>query len=171
MKLLTDWGFTREGWRDNQHGEYLVVLQGVLVIGFILLPVYRPIDWSLHSLTGLYILWSFAGVLGLGASILFLKGFSDLGNNLTPLPYPREDGCLVQSGVYRVVRHPIYSGLILAALSWSLLQMSVSHLVGTAILFAFFDFKANREEAWLTQKYPDYSHYQQQVKKLLPGLY
>jgi hypothetical protein len=42
MKFLSDWGFTREGWRSGERGEYLVLLQGVLLIGFVLLPVYRP---------------------------------------------------------------------------------------------------------------------------------
>jgi len=171
MKLLTSWGFTAEGWRNGQRGEYLVLLQAVLIIGFVLLPVYRPSGWSINSSVWLYLLWAFAGFVGLGGSLLLLKGFLDLGSNLTPLPYPREDGSLVQSGIYGVVRHPIYSGLILTALSWTLFQISLSHLIGTAILFIFLNAKASREEAWLTQKYSDYSAYQQRVKKLLPGLY
>jgi protein-S-isoprenylcysteine O-methyltransferase Ste14 len=57
------------------------------------------------------------------------------------------------------------------AMSWVVFQGSLSHLLASAILFAFFDAKARREEAWLTQKYPDYAQYQQQVKKLIPGLY
>ncbi|MBD0342786.1 MAG: isoprenylcysteine carboxylmethyltransferase family protein, partial [Microcoleus sp. Co-bin12] len=66
---------------------------------------------------------------------------------------------------------PLYSGLILAALGWTLFQMSLSHLIATAILIIFFDIKANREETWLTQKYPEYSDYRQRVKKIIPGIY
>jgi protein-S-isoprenylcysteine O-methyltransferase Ste14 len=95
----------------------------------------------------------------------------DLGRSLTPLPYPREDGQLVQSGVYSIVRHPLYSGLIFAALSWAVFQFSLSHLVGAVILFIFFDAKARREEAWLSEKYQEYPNYQERVKKLIPGLY
>lgn len=40
-----------------------------------------------------------------------------------------------------------------------------------AILLIFLDIKARREETWLTQKYPEYTEYQQRVKKLIPGLY
>lgn len=94
-----------------------------------------------------------------------------MGQNLTPLPYPREDGQLVKSGVYSIVRHPLYSGLIFAAFSWVVFQLSLSHLIGAAILCAFFDAKARREEAWLSEKYPEYSDYQQKVKKLIPGVY
>jgi protein-S-isoprenylcysteine O-methyltransferase Ste14 len=171
MKLLSDWGFTPEGWRSGERGEYLVLLQGALLIGFMLLPVYRPAAWAIDSSALLYVGSCIAAVLGLGASVLIVKGLLDLGRNLTPLPYPRDDGQLVQSGAYGIVRHPLYSGLILAALSWVVFQLSLSHLIAAAILFAFFDAKARREEAWLTEKYPEYSDYQQRVKKLIPGVY
>jgi protein-S-isoprenylcysteine O-methyltransferase Ste14 len=171
MKLLSDWGFTRKGWRSGERGEYLVLLQGALLIGFILLPVYRPTVGNIDSPSLLYLRWGMAAALGLMAFVLIVKGLVDLGDNLTSLPFPRDDGQLVQSGVYAFVRHPLYSGLIFAAFSWVVFQFSLSHLAASAILFAFFDIKARREEAWLTQKYPEYSGYQQQVKKLIPGVY
>lgn len=171
MKLLSDWGFTRKGWRSGERGEYLVLLQGALLIGFVLLPTYRLAEWNLDGSTLLYLRWGISVVLGLAASILIIKGLLDLGRNLTPLPYPKEDGQLVRSGIYAVVRHPLYSGLILAAFSWVVFQISLSHLIAAIILFIFFDTKASREEAWLSEKYSDYSDYQQQVKKLIPGIY
>lgn len=171
MKLLLDWGFTREGWRSGERGEYLVLLQGALLIGFVLLPVYRPASWAIDSSALLYLRWGITDLLGLGASVLIIKGLLDLGRSLTPLPYPRENGELVQSGVYGIVRHPLYSGLIFAALSWSAFQLSLSHLIAVAILFAFFETKARKEEAWLIEKYPEYLDYQQRVKKLIPGVY
>jgi protein-S-isoprenylcysteine O-methyltransferase Ste14 len=171
MKLLHDWGFTREGWRSGERGEYWVLLQGVLVVGFVLLPIYRPVGWRINSLGLLHLCWGLSAVLGLVAFWFILKGLIDLGGNLTPLPYPKDEGKLVRLGVYGIVRHPLYSGLIFAALSWAVFQLSLSHLVAVAVLFVFLDAKARKEEVWLTQKYPEYSDYQQQVKKLIPGLY
>jgi protein-S-isoprenylcysteine O-methyltransferase Ste14 len=169
MKLWSDWGFSRAGWRNSQRGEYWVVAQAVLMTGFVLLPVYRPVE--LLPSVWLYSSWAIAGVLGMGAIALFIKGILDLGNSLTPLPYPREDGQLVQSGVYAIVRHPLYSGVILAALGWTIFQFSLSHLIGTLTFILFFDAKAAREENWLMQKYPDYADYRQKVKKLIPWVY
>ena len=171
MKILTDWGFTREGWRNNSRGEYLVLLQGGLLTAFTILPVYQPPGLKIQSTHLLYIIWFMASILGLSGLIFIIKGLIDLGKNLTPLPYPREDGELVQTGIYGIVRHPLYSGLILAALGWTLFQMSISHLIASALLIILFEIKANREEAWLTKKYPDYSEYRQRVKKLIPGIY
>jgi protein-S-isoprenylcysteine O-methyltransferase Ste14 len=171
MKILTDWGFTREGWRNNSRGEYLVLLQGLLLAGFAILPVYKPPGFKIASTQLIYLTWILASILGLGALILIVKGLIDLGKNLTPLPYPREDGELIQTGIYGIVRHPLYSGLILAGFGWTIFQMSLSHLIATAILLMFFDIKANREETWLSEKHPDYSEYSQRVKKLIPGIY
>jgi len=171
MKILTDWGFTREGWRNNRRGEYLVLLQGGLLTAFTILPVYQPPGVKIESTQLIYLTWIIASILGLGALILIIKALIDLGKNLTPLPYPREDGSLVKTGIYGIVRHPLYSGLILAALAWTIFQISLSHLAATAILLIFFEIKSSREETWLLQKYPDYSEYRQRVKKLIPGIY
>ena len=171
IKILTDWGFTREGWRNNSRGEYLVLLQGALLAGFTILPVYQLPEFKIQSTQLLYITWFLASILGLSGLIFIIKGLIDLGKNLTPLPYPREDGELVQTGIYGMVRHPLYSGLISVALGWALFQMSISHLIATAILLIFFDLKSSREERWLSEKYPDYSEYSQRVKKLIPGIY
>ena len=168
---ISEWGFTRQGWRNGERGEYLVLLQGILLIGFILLPVYRPVELNNDLATQLYLRWGVAAIFALMALALIVKGLLDLGRNLTPLPYPKDNGQLIQSGAYSIVRHPLYSGIIFAALSWVVFQFSLSHLIATAVLFAFFNTKASREETWLTQKYPEYSDYQQRVKRLIPGVY
>ena len=112
------------------------------------------------------------GALGvLGGVSLFLAGVLDLGKNLTPLPRPKPDGALVTSGVYGVVRHPIYCGVILAAFGWALLRGRWLGLLTVGTLWLFFDAKASREEAWLAERFPDYPAYCQRVAKLVPGLH
>lgn len=170
MKLLSDWGFTWEGWRQGQRGEYWVVTQFLLLLAFVLLPIYQPSGLHL-PFYALYIALPITFILEFAAALLVVRGLSDLGQSLTPLPYPRQDGELVQSGVYGVVRHPIYSGIILAALGWAILQVSVLHLLGAIALFLFFNAKAGQEENWLSEKYPDYAEYRQHVKKLIPWIY
>ncbi|TAG72466.1 MAG: isoprenylcysteine carboxylmethyltransferase family protein [Oscillatoriales cyanobacterium] len=170
-KLLTDWGFTRQGWSNNSRGEYLVFLQLVLLAAFTILPVYQLPGFKSQSTQLIYLTWFLASILSLIGLTFIIKGLIDLGKNLTPLPYPREDGELVQTGIYEIVRHPLYSGGIFAAFAWTIFQFSLSHLIATAILVIFFDIKSRREETWLSDKYPDYSEYRQRVKKLIPGIY
>jgi protein-S-isoprenylcysteine O-methyltransferase Ste14 len=172
MKLLSTWGLNAESWKGGR-GEYWVVAQAGLMLGFLLLPIYHPIELPANLAPDLasYGRWMAAALLLLGAIILVIKGLLDLGQSLTPLPYPKADGQLIQTGSYGLVRHPLYSGVILAALAYAVGQSSLSHLVGTLVLLLFFDRKASREETWLSEKYPDYGGYQQRVKKLIPWLY
>ena len=177
MKQLSDWGLNAESWKGSR-GEYWVVAQAGLMLGFLVLPVYRPIGLlpaalpvSALPVSALYGLWATAALLLLGSVVLVSKGLLALGQSLTPLPYPRADGQLVQTGSYALVRHPLYSGVTLAALAYAVGQFSLSHLAGALLLLVFFDRKASREETWLREKYLNYGDYQQRVKKLIPWLY
>ena len=53
------------------------------------------------------------------------RGIRDLGRSLSPMPRPLETAVLIQDGVYRKLRHPIYAALILIAIGWSLLMASL----------------------------------------------
>jgi protein-S-isoprenylcysteine O-methyltransferase Ste14 len=87
------------------------------------------------------------------------------------LPHPRDDGQLVQTGIYGLVRHPLYSGVISLTLAYAGWQMSWVHLAGSIGLLLFFNAKASKEEVWLTTKFPEYTSYCLIVKKLIPGIY
>jgi len=170
MKLLSNWGITGEWWRGLR-GEYWVIAQGVLMLGFVILPIARPSFIDLESPSWHYTSWTLTTIFGLLAIILLGRSLLDLGQNLTPLPHPKDDGQLVQTGIYSLVRHPIYSGVIYLALAYASWQMSWIHFVGAIALFVFFDAKARKEETWLTEKFPDYANYRNSVKKLIPWIY
>ena len=111
-----------------------------------------------------------AVIVVVGVTVLIL-GLMKLGPALTPFPRPQEQGVLQEHGIYRWMRHPIYSGLIVASLGWTLYWASLSGFVPTLALAVFFDRKAAREELWLEQKYSAYADYRRRVYKFWPGLY
>jgi protein-S-isoprenylcysteine O-methyltransferase Ste14 len=170
MKLLSDWGITTNWWRGDR-GEYWVVAQGVLLLVFALIPPNTPsfIDFCLSILV--YASWILTVVFSILAIVFLGRSLFELGQNLTPLPHPREEGQLVKTGIYGLVRHPMYSGVIYLALAYASWQMSWVHLVGSIVLFVFFDAKSRKEEVWLTDKFSDYSNYSISVKKLIPWIY
>ncbi|MGH8681891.1 MAG: methyltransferase family protein, partial [Burkholderiales bacterium] len=86
-------------------------------------------------------------------------------------PHPREGVQLVRRGVYGLVRHPVYAGLLVGALGWALAWLSVAGVIFSALLAAFFDRKARREERWLRSRFPEYAAYQRQVRRFIPGIY
>ncbi|MFB2936389.1 isoprenylcysteine carboxylmethyltransferase family protein [Aerosakkonemataceae cyanobacterium BLCC-F154] len=171
MKQLSEWGFSLEGLRTGNKGEYWFLAQALLITIFPFLPIYRPTWLEINSSNLLNVSWGVAAVLTLIALVFLAKGLIDLGKHLTPLPYPKEDGELVQTGIYSLVRHPLYSGLIFLTLSWAIFQISLTHLFGVLVILIFLNAKANKEEAWLSEKFPEYAEYQQRVRKLIPWVY
>jgi protein-S-isoprenylcysteine O-methyltransferase Ste14 len=170
MKLLSDWGFTIDWWRGLR-GEYWVITQGVLLLVFAILPANRPGFIDLDISAWQYASWILTAIFSVVAIVFLGRSLFDLGQNLTPLPHPKDDGQLVKTGVYGIVRHPLYSGVVCLALAYASWQMSWVHLVGAIVLFLFFDAKARKEEVWLTEKFPDYANYIISVKKLIPWIY
>ena len=90
---------------------------------------------------------------------------------LSALPRPLDTSDLVQSGPYRLVRHPIYDGLILASAGVALIRVSLVIGVLAVGLAIVLDLKRRREEAWLLERYPGYAAYRARTKALVPFLY
>ena len=170
MRIWSDWGFTSDWWRGLR-GEYWVIAQGILLLGFIILPTDTPSFIDLEISAWQYIRWILTAIFGIGAVIILGQALIDLGRNLTPLPHPKDDGELVQTGIYSIVRHPIYAGVIGLAFAYGCWQSSWVHGLGAIALFMFFDVKAKKEEIWLTEKFSDYENYRISVKKLIPWIY
>jgi protein-S-isoprenylcysteine O-methyltransferase Ste14 len=149
-------------------GEGWVVLQFLLLALVALAGLLDGAAWSggLASLTTLLGL-----ALMAGGALLVGRGLLDLGRNLTPVPHPRDDAHLVEAGVYALVRHPIYGGLIATAAGWGLVAASPLTLLLAGVLALFFRLKSRREEIWLGERYPDYAAYATRTKRFFPYLY
>lgn len=160
----------RVPWWRGTRGEWYVVAQLVLIAVVFLgprtlpgLPVWpAPLAW-VSGIVGV--------VLMCIGCCLLLAGLLRLGSNLTPLPYPKAQAILVQTGPYRFVRHPMYAGGIMLALGWTFVVQGWLTFVYTAILFVFLDIKSAREERWLVEKFPGYTDYQRRVRKFFPFLH
>jgi len=78
---------------------------------------------------------------------------------------------LVTAGPYRRIRHPIYTGLILAMLGTAL-ATTLYGLIAVAVLGGFFIYSATSEEAYLTTRFPDsYPAYKRSTKMLIPFIF
>jgi protein-S-isoprenylcysteine O-methyltransferase Ste14 len=157
-----------KNWLRNSRGEWYVVGQAVLFLAFLFAPRLDGRTPSWFDIV--VILGGVLFILGLGFIVLGTIGLGR-GNSLSAFPKPKDNATLVTSGIFSIVRHPIYSGFILLALGWSLIWSSVAAFVAALALLVFFDFKARREERWLEAKFSDYAAYKQHIKKLIPFLY
>jgi protein-S-isoprenylcysteine O-methyltransferase Ste14 len=161
---------SRSNWLHNRRGEWYVVAQISLMLAVALAP---NLGAHRSHQSGSCSDVTFAGgamfcIIGSGFVVL---GSVALGRNLSPFPAPKEGSRLVESGIFSIVRHPIYSGLSLLAFGWSSVCNSLPALVSALALLAFFDIKARREERWLEEKFSGYAAYKVRVKKLIPFLY
>jgi protein-S-isoprenylcysteine O-methyltransferase Ste14 len=146
-------------------GEGWVLLQVVLIVLVVAAAWSLGPDWS----GPLRVAGFAAGILSLASGLfLIFRGATDLGTALTPVPRPREAGELVETGVYGVVRHPIYSGLILAALGGALMQASLAALGLTLCLVLVLWLKSTVEERWLELRYPGYDAYRARTGRFIP---
>jgi protein-S-isoprenylcysteine O-methyltransferase Ste14 len=106
--------------------------------------------------------FSIIGILIIALAIL------QLDKNLTPFPTPKENGKLIQTGLYKFVRHPIYSGIILSAISFGLYHGSFWKIsVGFALWILFF-FKSIYEENMLSKPFEDYEAYRKNTSRFFP---
>lgn len=159
----------RTPWWRGARGEWYVVIQFVL-LGLVLVgPWLRddptwPAPWAV-------IAWGVGLVLALTGLALTTAGVLSLGRHLSPLPEPTDSTNLVQSGLYGLMRHPIYSGLMAGCLGWALLNHSGLTLLLVLVVFIFFDRKARREERAMAARFPAYHDYRRRVRRFIPYIY
>ncbi len=116
------------------------------------------------------LLWLGYGTFIFGTAIALIAAFH-LGKNLTPLPRPKDNAELIQRGLYRLVRHPIYFGVIVLSFGWGLIQQSILVWLYVLTIIIFFDIKSRKEEQWLVERFSSYTDYQGRVSKLIPWVY
>ncbi len=141
---------------------FLVTLQFILLGAYLFLPeLYgRYLSEALRYIG--------AAVMIFGAVIL-IWALLQLRENLRVFPTPVEGGHLVDTGIFRYIRHPIYSGIIFMALGYAIYNSSFNHLVMALVIFLFFYIKARYEEQRLAQVYPEYEDYKLRTGMFLPG--
>lgn len=157
-------------WWKNMRGEWYVVAQIALFALVAVGPLLPDVALDLPAGLRIALIAAGLGLLSIGG-VLALVGMLALGNNLSILPHPKAGAELVEGGPYALVRHPIYSGVVLGAAGWALLFRSPVTLLLALALFVFFDVKSRREERWLARTFPRYSAYQRRVRKLIPLVY
>ncbi|MBK8001034.1 MAG: isoprenylcysteine carboxylmethyltransferase family protein [Verrucomicrobia bacterium] len=146
-------------------GGLWVVVQNVLTLAVVVVgPIHGARDWASP--------WRVLGIALFAVGAIFgITGVRTLGRNRTPFPEPVAEHELVQTGVYAVVRHPLYSSLIFLSFGWALAWFSTVTLALAGGLALVLDQKSRVEERFLRDRYTDYHQYAQRVRRLIPGVY
>ncbi len=162
--ILARWGFSKQGLIQNSKGEWYLFSQ-ILLIFLHLTPQYPKIENIAFTINTVFI------IIGLTISIqgliISIKAFIDLGDNLTPLPYPMNDSNLVKNNSYKSTRHPLYKGLIFISLGICIFSLSLLHLFLLLLLAYILKKKAIKEEETLKIKFPEYIKYIEEVPAII----
>lgn len=114
-----------------------------------------------------------AGVVLTTAGCLF-AGWARiaLGANWSGAAMVKANHELVTHGPYSLSRHPIYTGLLAAAIGTALVIGEWRSVVGTVVIFLALVAKISQEERLMLQQFPDaYPHYRQRVRALIPRVF
>ena len=174
LVLVWAWGWriskptsrTAEGL--NSLTPYLPALIGVALFRAHVLPE----SWIKEPLSPHTLALEAAGlaVTVLGA-VFAIWSRVTLGRNWSSVPQVKEQHELVVKGPYRIVRHPIYTGLILAAAGTALAQNRGIWLFMVVLILASYWLKIRVEERLMMETFPEeYPEYRRRVKALIPGI-
>lgn len=112
--------------------------------------------------------WVGAAVTVAGAAVAVWARFY-LGSNWSPTVTVKEKHELIRSGPYRVVRHPIYTGLLLAILGTAIYVGEWRGLFALGLALAAWKIKSLREEQFMQSEFgEEYEQYRREVKGLVP---
>jgi protein-S-isoprenylcysteine O-methyltransferase Ste14 len=151
---------------NNRLKGNLLVLGQFILIGLLIFYPSSGLNTGVFS----YFLSAVSiSSLLLGFVILGLSALA-LGRSLTAHPIPGKNAELVTDGLYRFVKHPIYSGLILIAIGLTITGGFFPHAVFLVALLLLLNHKAKFEEALLSQRYPGYAEYSKKTGRFVPRL-
>ena len=146
---------------------------GWVALQFVLIPLMIVVGlvaggWP-HDVAGT--LKAVGAVLAFGGGALLFLAARALGSSLTPFPRPVDRGRVTETGPYRFVRHPIYSGGVLFFVGYGL-AFSPWALALAAVLAIVWGLKAVVEERFLSVRYPEYAEYCTRTRyRLVPLVY
>ena len=151
---------------NNRLKGNLLVLGQFVLLGLLILVPSSGLNTGVFSyfLSAVAILSLLAGFVIFGLSALAL------GKSLTAHPIPGKNAVLVTDGLYKFVKHPIYSGLILAGFGLVITGGFFPHVLFFVALVFLLNYKASFEEALLAKTYAGYADYSKKTGRFVPRL-
>jgi protein-S-isoprenylcysteine O-methyltransferase Ste14 len=158
------------GEREDRGNRWVLIAFGLLGLLAGYLPAYtdRNEFWTIDGDT---IRWLGVLLFAAGGALRLWPVFV-LGHRFSGLVAIQPGHQLVTGGVYRVIRHPSYLGLLVNALGWALAFRSAVGVLLTALLLPPLLARIRSEERMLrTQFGREYDAYRSRTSRLLPGIY
>ena len=138
----------------------------LIAAGFMLIGIERP-GWSRLWTVGPVLGWSMVALVAAGVALMWWARLT-MGRMWSGGVLRTESHRVIQNGPFAWVRHPIYTGLIAAAVAFAVLRATPAALAGAALVALGFYLKARVEERFLTHELAGYPEYRERVPMLVP---
>jgi protein-S-isoprenylcysteine O-methyltransferase Ste14 len=158
------------GVRDDPADRWVFVAFWCIGLLAAYLPAYTDREgfWTLDADA---IRWLGVFLFAAGGALRIWPVFV-LGHRFSGLVAIQLEHRLVTSGVYRIIRHPSYLGLLVSSLGWALAFRSGIGVLLTALTIPLFLARIHAEERLLRSEFGrDYDVYRGQTSRLIPGVY
>jgi protein-S-isoprenylcysteine O-methyltransferase Ste14 len=158
------------GVREDRSNRWVIAALSLIGVLAAFLPAWTDRN-EFWTLDGDAIRW-LGVVLFAAGGALRLWPVVVLGNRFSGLVAIQPGHTLVTSGVYGVIRHPSYLGLLVNSLGWALAFRSGVGLLITALIIPVILTRIRAEERLLRTEFgSEYDAYRAQTSRLIPGLY
>ena len=147
--------------KRNPKDIFFVIIQLILFVVYL----FRISKINFAVPRWLQLIGLFLSIAGIIISLLSLL---TLNKNLSPFPTPKPGAELIQSGIYKFIRHPIYSGILFITFGYSIFSENTLRLLIFFALLILFCFKAAYEEKLLEDKFSNYAVYKETTGIFLP---
>jgi len=127
---------------------------------------YLVLDTSWRTLPG----WAIAIAIASGLLAIWAILTMKL-DNLRITPTPGDQARLVTDGPYRMIRHPMYTSLLILAVPLLVDQFNLIRLTVTIVLLLDLLIKLQVEERMLLEKFPEYDRYREKTWRIVPYLW
>jgi protein-S-isoprenylcysteine O-methyltransferase Ste14 len=163
-------GSLSPGEREDRGNRWVIAALGVIGIAMGYLPAYTD-RYDIWAIDGDVARWFGVMLFSVGAALRLWPVYV-LGNRFSGLVAIQPGHKLVTRGIYGVIRHPSYLGLLVNALGWALAFRSSAGVLLTVLIVVPLIARVRSEEALLQSQFgAEYDAYRARTWRLIPGLY
>lgn len=153
-------------------GQSNLSIKDIAYVGFqfMLFGLYLwEVSWLRFRTPNVVDIISFSMVI-LGMAIAFIAVLQ-LNKNLSPFPRPKDGRVLITNGLFKYIRHPIYTGILISAFAYAIYFGSGYKILIGCLLLVVSYFKTSYEEKLLNKKFPEYQGYKKLANRFLPKIF
>jgi len=162
--------FTKRTVYRESRAQRLRYTIPILIGCYLLFRGFRlPYPFNIRLIPHTNLILGAAAILCVCGLVFCFWARAVLGGNWSGTVTLKENHELIVRGPYRLVRHPIYTGLLAMVIATVMQQGHIAGIIGLILVFVSFWIKLGEEEELMRKQFSDqYAAYEERVKRIIP---